>query len=135
MNDTVNIAIRRHTCKDADQLFALIEREGENWKDYWRGEGKAKYLKALANSIVYLLFENENLCGYARCRDDDGYGVYVYDLLVDKRYRGKEYGRLLMEKVCKDFTNDTVYVMSDVNPYYEKLGYKKEGAIFTVKIR
>jgi len=135
MEIEISMGIRRYAPKDADQLFALIEREGEDWKDYWQGAGKAKYQKALDSSIVYLVLEGETLCGYARCRDDDGFGVYVYDLLVDKKHRGKEYGRLLMERVCKDFPNDTVYVMSDVNPYYEKLGYKKAGTIFIVEVR
>jgi len=127
------LVVRRYEPKDESVLFALIEREGNEWKDYWQGQGRIKYLKALANSITYILYESEELCGYARCRDDDGYGVYVYDLLVDKSYRGKEYGRLLMEQVCRDFPDDTVYVMSDVDPYYTKLGYQKEGTIFIVK--
>jgi GNAT superfamily N-acetyltransferase len=130
-----NVKIERYKPEEENRLFALIEREGEEWKDYWSAEGKPKYQKAIAGSIVYLIFENDNLCGYARCRDDDGFGIYVYDLLVDEKYRGKEYGRLLMEKVCSDFPNDTVYVMGDVYPYYEKLGYDEEGKIYTVKIK
>jgi len=55
--------------------------------------------------------------------------------LVDKQYRGKEYGRLLMEQVCRDFPDDIVYVTGDVYPYYEKLGYKVEGKIYTVKVK
>lgn len=124
--------IRR--CQRADQnaLFALMEREGEEWKDYWQGQNRAKYQKALASSITYLAVEQGEVCGFARCRDDDGYGVYVYDLLVDKACRGKGYGRLLMEQACRDFPGAPVYVMSDVNPYYEKLGYGVEGTIFIV---
>ena len=129
----INYTIKAYTSADFPVLIALIESEGDEWQDYWRGENKAKYQKALSNSITYLIFEGDTLCGYARCRDDDGYGVYVYDLLVDKQHRGKEYGRLLLERVCEDFTSDTVYVMSDVNPYYEKLGYEVEGSIFIVK--
>jgi len=127
--------IKRYTSKDSDDLIALIEREGDEWKDYWYGGGRMKYQKALASSIVYLLFENETLCAYMRCRDDDGYGIYIYDLLVDKNYRGKEYGRLLMEKACTDFPGSCVYVMGDVYPYYDKLGYDKEGAIYCVKAK
>jgi len=127
------ISIRRYVPEDEEALFHLRKREGDEWKDTWQGEGRLKYQKALANSISYLLFEGSELCGYARCRDDDGFGFYVYDLLVDKKHRGKEYGRMLMEQACFDFPNDTIYVMSDVNPYYEKLGYKVEGTIFIVK--
>jgi len=131
MNETIiETIIKRYTHEDEDRLFALIEQEGDEWKEYWHGTGRAKYQKALAGSIAYLIFENETLCGYARCRDDDGYGVYVHDLLVGQKHRGKEYGRLLMERACKDFPDNTVYVMSDVDPYYEKLGYEKAGTIF-----
>lgn len=127
------ITVRRYRAEDEEQLFSLIEREGEEWKDYWQNAGREQYKKALGNSITYLLFAGKTLCGYARCRDDDGYGIYVYDLLVDRYHRGNAYGRLIMEQVCRDFPDDTVYVMSDVNPYYEKLGYKTEGTIFIVK--
>ena len=70
------------------------------------------------------------LCGYIRCRDDDGFGVYIYDLLVDKTSRGKSFGRMLMDRVRSHFPNETVYVMSDVDAYYEKQGYQREGTIW-----
>jgi len=127
------ISIKKYNKKYEDMLFDLIEQEGEEWKDYWEGENKLKYQKALKSSVSYLLFEGKKLCGYARCRDDAGYGVYIYDLLVDKAYRGNEYGCMLMEHVCKEYQNETVYVLGDVYPYYEKLGYKKEGIIYIVK--
>jgi len=132
-----NYTIRRYTPTDEPALFAMIEAEGDEWRDYWYGDGRTKYAKALANSIVYLIFEEQGsgktLCGFARYRDDDGFGVYVYDLLVDRNHRGKDYGRLLMERVCEDYPNNTIYVMSDVDPYYQKLGYVREGSIFVVK--
>jgi GNAT superfamily N-acetyltransferase len=54
-------------------------------------------------------------------------------LLVRKSYRGRNIGKILMERVCRDFPGQTVYVMSDVDLYYEKLGYRREGSIFEVK--
>lgn len=127
------VIIRQYETADEHKLFALLEREGEEWSGYWRGSGREKYKRALSSSIHYLLFLNDELCGYARCRDDDGFGVYVYDLLVDKSHRGKEYGRMLMEQVCKDFEGNEVYVLGDNYPYYEKLGYAVEGTIYIVK--
>jgi len=38
-----------------------------------------------------------------------------------------------MEQACKDFLDQPIYVISDVDSYYEKLGYRKEGSIFEVK--
>ena len=131
-----NIAVKRYNPEEEARLFALLEEEGGDWIDYWGPEGKQKYRKALASSVVYLLFEEECLCGYVRCRDDDGFGVYVYDLLVNRQYRGNEYGRLLMEQVYHDFPEEAVYVMGDVYPYYEDaLGYETEGKIYRVKMK
>lgn len=124
--------IRPFAKEDAVKLFAMMEKE-DDWSEYCQGENKSKYLQALLTSITYIIFEDEKICGYARCREDDGFGVYVYDLLVDADYRGKNYGRYLMEQACKDFPEQTVYVMSDVDTYYEKQGYQKEGSIFIVK--
>ncbi|MCL2422927.1 MAG: GNAT family N-acetyltransferase [Micrococcales bacterium] len=118
---------------DTDQLYALLEREGTQWKDYWQGPGWDKYQRALASSVVFVLYDADELCGYVRCRDDDGFGVYVHDLLVDRAHRGQGYGRVLLDHVCQRFADDTVYVMSDVDPYYEKLGYTKEGTIFVAQ--
>ena len=126
--------IRKYTSADSDILFDLIKREGDEWRDYWCETGRAKYQKAIDNSIVYLVFESDILCGYLRCHDDYGFGIYVQDLLVDKAYRGKDYGRLLMERVYRDYPDDVVYVMGDVPVYYEdKLGYKIEGKIYVVR--
>lgn len=125
-------AIRTFQREDVETLFKLMKKEPD-WSEYLSDENKENYFRALQTSLTYLLFEEEQLCGYVRCREDDGFGVYVYDLLVDADFRGKSYGRYLMEQVCKDFPEQTVYVMSDVDPYYEKQGYQKEGTIFIVK--
>ena len=126
--------IRPYTPADANELFALIKREGIEWT-YWQDDNWIKYQKLLSECVNYIIFEDGQLCGYVRGRNDGGFGIYIYDLLVDKTCRGKEYGRLLMEKVCHDFPCDNIYVLSDVNPYYEKLGYVKEGTVFIVKAR
>ena len=124
--------IKKYTETDYPALLKLLTEQGEDWKEYW-GASREKYEKALSFSTVYLLCEdNGELSGYIRCRDDDGFGVYIYDLLVKPSCRGAGLGRLLMEKVCEDNPDSTVYVMSDVDPYYNKLGYKKAGSIFIV---
>ena len=131
METAVNL--KKYTQADEEKLFAFLQREGEEWQGYWGKEGKEKYKRALINSFCYVLYVGSELVGFVRFRDDDGFGVYIYDLLVDKEFRGHAYGRLLMERVRDDFPSDIVYVMSDVDVYYKKLGYEKEGSIFIVK--
>ncbi len=124
--------IKDYTITDDEQLFDMMRGEGEDWSCYYGGSGLGKYKKALRNSRVYVAYEGDILCGYVRCREDDGFGVYIYDLLVSKAYRGREIGRKLMERVCDDYPGEVVYVMSGVDGYYEKLGYTREGSIFVV---
>lgn len=125
--------IRRYTKRDEPAFFTMLRDAGEDWSEYYGETGYAKYARAMETSAAYLLCSGDELCGYARCREDDGFGVYVYDLLVRKPYRGHRYGSLLMERVREDFPNQTAYVMSDVDGYYEKLGYPRIGSIFEVK--
>jgi ribosomal protein S18 acetylase RimI-like enzyme len=123
----------RYSSEDETALFDMLRGEGADWECYYGEAFIGRYREALVNSITYVAYEGAVLCGYARCRDDDGFGVYVYDLLVKKEYRGREIGRTLMERVCADFPESTVYVMSDVDDYYRKLGYRREGSIFEVR--
>ena len=125
--------IRQYSKADENLLFDLLIDEGEDWIDYHGPAGRSKYIKALESSITYVVYDENLVCAYARCREDDGFGVYIYDLLVRKTHRGKRIGKALMERVLKDFPNQPIYVMSDVDPYYEKLGYRKVGSIFEVR--
>lgn len=118
--------------KDEDNIMKIIEAEGEEWSCYSDKNVSDKYRFALRNSITYVAYENGELCGYSRSLNDCGFYIYVCDLLVSQKFRGKDIGKKLLELVKNDFTNHKIYVMSDVDKYYEKLGYKKEGSIFEV---
>lgn len=125
--------IKKYGKADESLLFDLLVDDGDEWSDYHGSAGRDKYIKALESSITYIACDETLVCGYARCREDDGFGVYIYDLLVRKTHRGKQIGKALMERVCRGFPDQPVYVMSDADPYYEKLGYRREGSIFKVK--
>lgn len=127
--------IIRYSEKDDQKLFDLLREQGKDWECYFAEDVIGKYKKALANSITYVAYEGDILCGYVRCRDDDGFCLYIYDLLVKKALRGRSIGRKLMERVCMDYPEASVYVMSGVDEYYEKLGYFREGSIYKVQIQ
>ena len=118
--------------EDEDKLMKMIEDEGEEWLCYFADDVSDKYKLALDNSITYVAYEGEVLCGYSRSIDDCGFYIYVCDLLVMPRYRGRNIGRKLMECIYTDYPDHIVYVMSDVDEYYKKQGYKYEGSIFQV---
>ncbi|MDD4310026.1 MAG: GNAT family N-acetyltransferase, partial [Candidatus Cloacimonetes bacterium] len=117
---------------DEDKLMTVLIEEGEDWSCYWTTEARTKYQQALEQSITYVCYDEEVLCGFSRSLDDCGFYVYVCDLLVKPAYRGKNLGRKLMECIAKDYHEQTVYVMSDVDEYYRKQGYRREGSVFEV---
>lgn len=123
--------IRRYNKEtDEERLMSLLKEEGEDWSCYWADEFSEKYRADLESSITYVACEDGTLCGFSRSLDDCGFYIYVCDLLVRAGHRGKNIGRRLMECIYKDYPDRIVYVMSDVDEYYEKQGYRREGTIF-----
>jgi len=114
------------------KLFELLKSEGEDWSDYTSESGRTQYNKAIESSIVYVCLEEDDLIAYIRCKEDSGFGVYVYDLLVRQDKRGNQIGKKLIEYVKDEYKNQSIYIMSDVDSYYEKCSYKKIGSIFEV---
>lgn len=86
---------------DELQLFDLMKEEGTDWECYYNKTSSEKYKQALASSINYVAYSCNILCGFVRCRDDNGFGIYIYDLLVRQSFRGHDTGRKLIEHVCK----------------------------------
>lgn len=125
--------IRKYEISDENALMQMIEYEGEEWICYWSNENQEKYRNALRNSITYIAIEGEDVCGYVRALDDMGFYIYVCDLLVTGKCRGKSIGKQLMERLTINYPNQTVYVMSDVNEYYQKLGYPIIGSVFELQ--
>jgi len=117
---------------DFDDLMDVIKSEGEEWSCYSSDTVIEKYRNSLEKSITYVAYSGDVLCGYSRSIDDFGFYIYVCDLLVHKQYRGNNIGRQLMECLLEDFPGQRIYVMSDVDDYYKKLGYQYEGTIFEV---
>ena len=115
---------------DEIKLMKMIENE-EGW-NYANESLAERYKVALESSITYVAYQDDVLCGYSRSLNDFDEYIYVCDLLVAPAYRGNEIGRKLMEYIYNDYPNQTVYVLSGVDEYYEKVDYKREGTIFEV---
>lgn len=137
MNHGVNDMEIRQYRKDHDEekLMKMIVDQGEEWTCYSAHPAVEKYKVALETSITYVAYEAETLCGYSRSINDCGFYIYVCDLLVISEHRRKNIGRKLMECIYDDYPNQIIFVMSDVDEYYNKLGYRREGSIFEVTNR
>ena len=125
----MNVEFRKYApLRDYKKLMELVKSEGEEWNAYL----KANYKSALAKSISYVAYSNEDLCGFSRSINDHDIYIWVVDLLVHNEFRGKSIGKSLMECLMRDFPDKDVFVLSDVDEYYHKIGYQKEGSIFKV---
>jgi len=125
--------IRRYVDNDASALLELIESEGEAWASYYQESTRSNYLNSIRDSITYVMIINEKIIGYIRAIDDHGFEVLICDLLVSKDKRGNHYGLKLIQSIQSHFPNREIYVMSDVDPYYNKEGFKKIGSIFKIE--
>ncbi len=125
--------IRKYETGDELLIMELIESEGEEWSSYCLGDGRTRYLESLIDSITYVKVKNEKIIGYIRAIDDHGFEIYICDLLVSKMERGNQYGFDLISLILSMNPHRDIYVMSDVDPYYLKQGYKKIGSIFKIE--
>ena len=114
--------------RDQQAIMALIESEGDEWRDYLN----PGYQEALKTSVTYVAYANDTLCGYSRSITDHGLYIWVIDLLVHRSFRGHAMGKALLTCLLDNYPGQRVFVLSDVDAYYEKIGYKKEGSIFEV---
>ena len=128
----MSIKIRKYNAAlDYEKLLELFRSEGE-WSFYLKDNVIEKYRISLANSIIYVAFHDDILIGYSRSIDDFDTYIYVCDLLVHKKQRGHDIGKQLLDCLSNEFPKHEIFIMSDVDPYYEKLGYIREGSLFKV---
>ncbi len=124
--------IRKYRKADEDAVLKVIENEGEDWICYWGDDASAKYRKLLAESLTFVAIKDGVICGYLRSKVDGDFGVYIIDLLVAHNCRGNSIGKKLMECLYEEYPNQAIYVLSGVDEYYSKIGYKREGSIYSV---
>lgn len=124
--------IRRYSAiKDYEKLLKLFQSE-KDWSFYLKESVIEKYRISLINSITYVAYREDTLVGYSRSIDDFDTYIYVCDLLVHKQHRGQDIGKQLLDCLAKEFPKHEIFIMSDVDPYYEKLGFIREGSLFKV---
>lgn len=126
----MEIEIKKYNhSEEYHRLLKVIKSEGEEWKEYFN----SKYQEVLKHSITYVAYIDNELCGYSRSINDHGLYLLVIDLLVAKKHRGHSIGRKLLEILSTNYPNQDIFVLSDVDGYYQKIGYRKEGSIFKIE--
>ena len=84
-------------------------------------------------STHFLVFNNKEAVATARHREtDNGYKLERFAVLESKR--GNGYGHIVLKAILEDLSNfnGNIYMHAqlDVIPFYEKMGFEKEGDLF-----
>jgi GNAT superfamily N-acetyltransferase len=121
--------ILKYKPEHEEDVLAAIGKDPD-WELFANEDAVEFYKKSLKNSITYVCYNNNEFCGYVRAILDQGFSVYISELYVMPEWRNHKIGQALLERVNDDFSNLTVYALSDEDAYYEKKGYKKIGSVF-----
>ena len=84
-------------------------------------------------STHFLVFDNKEAVATARHREtNNGYKLERFAVLENKR--GNGYGHIVLKAILEDLSNfnGNIYMHAqlDVIPFYEKMGFEKEGDLF-----
>ncbi len=110
------------------ELIALLMSEPD-WNSFTRPDTINAFKNSLLSSETFVFESQSKICGYLRALVD-GFGIYVSELYIAPSCRKNGYGKQLLRKIKQQHPDQDVYVFSDEDLYYEKLGFKRVGSIF-----
>lgn len=113
------------------------------FQSVWKGIAPEIYEDCITNAVGaarplpqwYLLQKENRIIGCAGLITNDFISrmdlyPWICALYIDEKFRGRNYGKLLLDKARNDAVNagfDSVYLCTDHTGYYEKFGYKFVG--------
>lgn len=121
-------SILKYQKKHEQELISLLGKEAD-WSTFLGDDAIDKFKDALLESETLVCESEGNICGYLRALID-GFGIYISELYVSPQHRGAGFGAELLERIKQDYPKQDVYVLSDEDAYYEKLGYQRVGSVF-----
>lgn len=85
--------------------------------------------KTVENSYCYAVLDDEkNLIGFARIVTDFATVFYLMDVIVEESFRGKGYGKMLLNEIMKDVGHLYGVLHTDsARELYEAYGFKVTG--------
>jgi len=120
--------IVRYEKRHEAALLALLEAESD-WSLFVNEGAIDRFRNALQDSETYVCEYQGSVIGYLRALVD-AFGIYVSELYVAPDSRNNGFGRRLLMEIKNNHPDQEVYVLSDEDRYYEKLGFKRVGSVF-----
>lgn len=122
------INILKYKIEHEIKLLTLLKTEPD-WRSFVSKGTIDRFRKALLESETYICEYQGEIVGYIRALVD-GFGVYISELYIAPPHRGNGYGAKLLSKIKQAHPDQDVYVLSDEDLYYQKLGCQRVGSVF-----
>ena len=110
------------------ELLNLLGQEPD-WSSFLSDTAIDTFRESLLEGETFVCVSHGSVCGYLRALVD-GFGIYVSELYVAPQFRGNAFGKELLARVKQEHPTQDVYIFSDEDRYYEKLGCKRVGSVF-----
>jgi GNAT superfamily N-acetyltransferase len=106
---------------------------------YWASDRTEETIKkSLENSICYGITLHDTIIGFGRAVTDYSTMFWLCDIVIDKQYRGKGLGKMLLENILADPRLAGllgILATNDAHDLYKKYGFFKDNGKFMVKPR
>jgi len=112
------------------ELLSLLKSEPD-WNSFTAADALESFKSALLNSETFIYKSDNVVYGYIRALVD-AFGVYISELYVAPSIRNKGFGKALLATIKDQHPDQEVYVLSDEDLYYQKLGCKRVGSVFQI---
>ncbi len=114
-----------YPCRGMQQLIQLFD-ENTFWANNRKIIDVKKMLKK--SDVVVSMWSKKKLIGFGRSLTDNVYRAVLWDVVISHNYKGKGYGRLLVDKIIQSnelINVEKIYIMTtNQKEFYEKNGFK-----------
>ena len=119
--------IKKLNKKQVKDLHKLYKNE---WWTKDRSKKEIKKMLKHTDIVIGIVNKKGKLIAFARVLSDFVFKAEIYDVIVDKKYRGLGLGELLLTKIIKhkklkDIKQFNLQCLDELEPFYKKFGFKR----------
>ena len=118
--------IRPASTKDCQDIYALYQNE--KWISFTEEKVTSLFSTNLSHYLV--VEENQKILGFARYLTDEVMTTFLAEIIIDKPHRGKGLGQQLIEEIHKKYPLTRIELISEVDGFYQTIGFKPVGTGF-----
>lgn len=123
-----------------EQIQSLYDMYQSEW--WTKGRELSDVQRMVEHSDVILGLcdsTTQELVGFTRVLTDYVYKAFIFDVIVKETHRGKDFGRILMDRVLHhpsliNVKHFELYCRPEMLPYYKKWGFTEDlGALYFMR--